>query len=180
MARLIGEELDEKRRTQILEAALYCFLTFGFVKTSMDDIAKRAGVSRPLIYLKFKNKEELFTGVFDYLAAGRFERAMAVINGRGSPRERLLAAFEIMIVEPWTKIIGHPMSAEFYEVCSLQLPQVTATYARNSIKCAAAVLGDHDVAEVFFFATKGLHSDFPSAKALLKRLRILVNQFARE
>ena len=56
-------------------------------------------------------------------------------------------------MEPWTKVIGHPMSADFYEVCSLQLPQVTATHARNSIKCAAAVLGDHDVAEVFFFAT---------------------------
>src|SRR5580658_7680366 len=92
MARLIGEELDEKRRTQILEAALYCFLTFGFAKTSMDDIARRAGVSRPLIYLKFKNKDELFAGVFDYLTEGRFERAMAAIKTGGSPRERLLAS----------------------------------------------------------------------------------------
>jgi AcrR family transcriptional regulator len=146
----------------------------------MDDIAKRAGVSRALIYLKFKNKEELFTGVFDYLTAGRFERAMLIINGSGSPRERLLAAFEVMLVEPWTKVIGHPMSVDFYEVCSIQLPQVTAAYARNSIKCAEAVLRDYDAAEVFFFATKGLHSDLPSAKVLLKRLRILVSQFARE
>jgi AcrR family transcriptional regulator len=179
MPRLIGEELDEKRRTQMLEAALHCFLTFGFAKTSMDDIAKRAGVSRPLIYVKFKNKDELFAGVFDYLTEGRFEKAMAVINGSGSPRERLLAAFEIMLVEPWTKVIGHPMSADFYEICSLQLPQVTASYARNAVKCAEAVLGNHGVAEVFFFATEGLHSDLPSAKVLLKRLRVLVDQFAR-
>jgi AcrR family transcriptional regulator len=180
MARLIGEKLDEKRRTQILEAAFYCFLTFGFAKTSMDDIAKRAGVSRPLIYLKFNNKEELFTGVFDYLTAGRFERAMAVIKGKGSPRERLLAAFEIMLVEPWTKVIGYPMSANFYEVCSLQLPRVTTAYARNSIKCAEAVVGDHEAAEVFFFATEGLHSDLPSAKVLRKRLQILIDQFTRD
>src|SRR5579862_1974820 len=180
MARLIGEELDEKRRAQILQAALYCFLTFGFAKTSMDDIARRAGLSRPLIYLKFKNKDELFAGVFEYLTEGRFERAMAVINGSGSPRERLLAASEIMLVEPWTQVIGHPMSADFYEVCSLQLPQVTTAYARNAIKCAEAVLGNREVAEVFFFATEGLHSDLPSAKVLLKRLRVLVDQFARE
>jgi hypothetical protein len=83
-------------------------------------------------------------------------------------------------VGPWTKVIGHPMSADFYEVCSLPLPQVTATYARNSIKCAAAVLGDHDVADVFFFVTEGLHSDLPSAKVLLKRLRIPVTRFTRE
>jgi AcrR family transcriptional regulator len=179
MPRLIGEELDEKRRTQILEAAIYCFLTFGFAKTSMDDIAKRAGVSRPLIYLKFKNKDELFAGVFDYLTEGRFERAMTVINGSGSQRERLLAAFEIMLVER-TKIIGHPMSADFYEICSLQFPQVTASYARNAVKCAEAVLGNHETAEVFFFATEGLHRDLPSAKVLLKRLWILVDQFVRE
>ena len=46
---------------------------------------------------------------------------MAAIRAEGSPRERLLAAFEIMLVEPWTKVIGHPMSADFYEICSLQL-----------------------------------------------------------
>jgi AcrR family transcriptional regulator len=180
MPRLTGEELDEKRRAQILEAALYCFLTFGLAKTSMDDIAKRAGVSRPLIYLKFKNKEELFAGVFDFLTEGRFERAMALIGGSGSPRERLLAAFEIMLVEHWTKVIGHPMSAAFYDICSVQIPQVTAAYARNAVKCAEAVLGKHEVAEVFFLATEGLQSDLPPAKVLLKRLRILVNQFAPE
>jgi TetR/AcrR family transcriptional regulator, transcriptional repressor of aconitase len=180
MPRLIGEELDEKRRTQILEAALYCFLTFGFAKTSMDDIAKRAGVSRPLVYRKFKNKDELFAGVFDYLTAGRFERAMAALKGGGSSRERLLAAFEIMLVEPWTKVIGHPMSVDFYEMCSLQLPRVTASYARSAVRCAEAVLGNHEAAEVFFFATEGLHSDVPSAKVLLKRLRVLVDHFARD
>jgi len=178
MPRLTGDVLDEKRRTQILQAALHCFLTFGFAKTSMDDIAKRAGVSRPLIYLKFDNKDELFAGVFDHLTEGRFERAIAAINGSGSPRARLLAAFEILLIEPWTKIIGHPMSADFYETCSVRLPHVTAAYARNAVKCAESVLGNHELAEVFFLATEGLHSDLPSAKVLLKRLGVLVDQFA--
>jgi len=57
---------------------------------------------------------------------------------------------------------------------------VTASYACNDVKCAEAVLGNHDVAEVFFFATEGLHNDLPSAKVLLKRLRILADQFARD
>src|SRR5215831_16689776 len=125
MPRLTGEVLDEKRRAQILQGALHCFLTFGFAKSSVDDISKRTGLSRPLIYLKFKNKDELFAGVFDYLTEGRYERALAAIKGSGSPRERLLAAFEIMLIEPWTKIIGYPMSADFYETCSVRLPHVT-------------------------------------------------------
>jgi AcrR family transcriptional regulator len=144
----------------------------------MDDIAKRADVSRPLIYLKFKNKDELFAGVFDHLTEGRFERAMTPINGAGSPRARLLAAFEIMLIEPWMKIIGHPMSADFYETCSARLPQVTAAYARNAVKCAESVLKNHEVAEVFFLATEGLHSDLPSERVLRKRLQVLVDQFA--
>ena len=85
-----------------------------------------------------------------------------------------------MLVEPWTKVIGHPMSADFYEVCSLQLPQVTTAYAGNAINCAEAVLGDHEVAEVFFLATEGLHSDLPSAKVLRKRLQTLIDQFAQD
>lgn len=92
-----SEEFDEQRRTRILQAALHCFLTFGFSKTSMDDIAKRAGVSRPLVYLTFKNKEAVFAGVFDYLTEGRFDRAMQAISGKGSRSERLLAAFDIML-----------------------------------------------------------------------------------
>jgi len=139
----------------------------------MDDIAKRAGVSRPLIYLKFKNKDELFAGVFNYLTEGRFEGAIAAINGAGSPRARLLAAFEIMLIEPWTKIIGHPMSADFYETCSVRLLHVTAAYARNAVKCAESVLGSYEVEDVFFLATEGLHSDLPTAKVLLKRLACL-------
>ena len=53
------------------------------------------------------------------------------------------------LVEPWTKVIGHPMSADSYEICSLQLPQVTASYACNAVKCAEAVLGKHETFDVF-------------------------------
>ena len=32
----------------------HCFLQFGYAKTSMDDVASNANLSRPLIYLRFK------------------------------------------------------------------------------------------------------------------------------
>ncbi len=50
--------LDEKTRA-ILESALRVFSTYGFKKTSMDDIAKGAGMSRPALYLYFENKEAI-------------------------------------------------------------------------------------------------------------------------
>jgi hypothetical protein len=71
------------------------------------------------------------------------------------------------------------MTGDFYEICSVQLPQVTEAYRRNFINFAQAVLGDKDLGEVFFLATEELHVDLPPTKTLLKRLEILVDHFAR-
>ena len=51
--------IDPKQQA-ILEAAWMAFSTYGFRKTSMDDIAKGAGMSRPALYLHFKNKDAIF------------------------------------------------------------------------------------------------------------------------
>lgn len=52
--------LPEERPTQILHAALQVFGEFGLARARLEDIAKRAGVSKGTIYLYFPNKEELF------------------------------------------------------------------------------------------------------------------------
>jgi AcrR family transcriptional regulator len=52
--------LPEERPTQILHAALEVFGEFGLARARLEDIAKRAGVSKGTIYLYFPNKEELF------------------------------------------------------------------------------------------------------------------------
>jgi hypothetical protein len=54
---------DAARRRVILDAARDCILKFGYAKSSLEDIAKQAAVSRPLIYRKFKSKEEIFGAV---------------------------------------------------------------------------------------------------------------------
>src|SRR5258708_36742368 len=48
------------RRLAILEAATPVFLRYGYKKTSMDDLARAAGLSRQGLYLHFENKEALF------------------------------------------------------------------------------------------------------------------------
>ena len=47
------------RRDQILEAFVRCLIERGFHLTSMDDIARQAGVSAGLIYRHFKGKSEM-------------------------------------------------------------------------------------------------------------------------
>lgn len=57
------ERRKEARPSEILNAAADKFLTNGFSKTTLLDIAKAAGISRSTIYLYYKTKEELFLQV---------------------------------------------------------------------------------------------------------------------
>lgn len=52
-------EIDQKQMI-IFMAALEVFRLYGFRRSSMEDIAKAAGMSRAALYLHFKNKQDLF------------------------------------------------------------------------------------------------------------------------
>jgi len=86
---------DAARRRLILDAARNCFLRFGYTKTSLEDIAKQAAISRPLIYLKFKSKEEIFAAVvediFEKPTGPRSKRSQSLgANGIGCWRSMRL------------------------------------------------------------------------------------------
>ena len=49
-----------ERRSDVLDAALRTFARFGYRKTSMDDVAKEARISRPGLYFLFASKSGLF------------------------------------------------------------------------------------------------------------------------
>ena len=50
----------EHRPTEILDAAVAVFAEKGFAAARMEDIAKRAGVTKGTIYLYFRSKEDVF------------------------------------------------------------------------------------------------------------------------
>ena len=55
----------EQRRQQVLAAALEVFSTAGYHSASMDDIADRAGVSKPVLYQHFPGKLDLYLALLD-------------------------------------------------------------------------------------------------------------------
>src|SRR3954469_20195994 len=69
--------LPEERPKQILDAALAVFAERGLSAARLEDIAKRAGVSKGTIYLYFANKEELFRGVVRDTVIAFIERGEA-------------------------------------------------------------------------------------------------------
>lgn len=74
-----GED-SKGRIEQIAEAALRLFARYGYKRTSMDDIAREAGVARATLYLHFKGKDDVFRAMMArFLAqvAARCEAVMA-------------------------------------------------------------------------------------------------------
>ena len=49
-----------ERREQLLETALHVIARQGFHQTSMDDVAKKAGVTKPVLYQHFESKQEMY------------------------------------------------------------------------------------------------------------------------
>jgi AcrR family transcriptional regulator len=54
-----------ERRTQLLGAALEVFVANGYHAAAMDDIAERAGVSKPVLYQHFPGKLELYLALLE-------------------------------------------------------------------------------------------------------------------
>src|SRR4030081_2657223 len=83
------------QREAILMAATATFLRYGFQKTSMDDVAQAAGVSRQGLYLYFDSKDLLFREALHYLVSDMLSTARSVAeDGNLSLRDRLLGVFE--------------------------------------------------------------------------------------
>ncbi|MDA1122578.1 MAG: TetR/AcrR family transcriptional regulator, partial [Bacteroidetes bacterium] len=51
---------EKNKEKLILDAAIALFTTQGFTATRMEDVSKKAGISKGLTYFYYKNKEDLF------------------------------------------------------------------------------------------------------------------------
>ncbi len=68
------------RRTQLLEVAQEVFVTQGYHAAAMDDIAERAGVSKPVLYQHFPGKLELYLGLLDSAAEELLARVRSAME----------------------------------------------------------------------------------------------------
>ena len=83
--------------TAILLAAEACYLRLGVGKTTMDDIAREAGVSRPTVYRHYANRDELILGVLLSRARNLLDRARLFIDTRGRIDDKLVDGLLFLI-----------------------------------------------------------------------------------
>jgi AcrR family transcriptional regulator len=88
----------DARRHGILDAAVTVFVRYGFRKTSMEEVARAAQVSRQGLYLHFSTKEDLFREAVRHTLAQSLAGALVALKDpKRDLEQRLLAAFDAMI-----------------------------------------------------------------------------------
>jgi AcrR family transcriptional regulator len=80
----------EDRPAEITQAAMQTFAEKGYAATRVEDVAKRAGVSKGLLYLYFKTKEELFKAVIRSFVSPRLDALSGSIESTELSAEEFL------------------------------------------------------------------------------------------
>lgn len=83
-------ERGSAKKQSVLKAALRLFLEQGYGPTSMDAVARAAGVSKATLYAHIKNKEELFAAIVASLVASHAANFPAFETGHDDVRVELL------------------------------------------------------------------------------------------
>lgn len=166
----------EARPNELVEAALHCFLEHGFAATRLEDVAKRAGVSKATVFLYFDGKEALFRAVVSGTLApivAEQERMVAAWNGSSTDLMRtLLRELWQRRADPLDRLpklivaeVGNfPELARFYadEVVARCRRMLTSVYARGVARGEFRPLPNADAARLavvpLFFAAIWRHS----------------------
>ena len=82
----------EERRAQVLRAAREVFVAQGYHTAGMDDIAERAGVSKPVLYQHFPGKFDLYIALLDEGIASLLQALRDALTSTQDNKQRVRAA----------------------------------------------------------------------------------------
>ena len=95
------------KRQAIVMAAKYEFMERGFAQATMDGIALRAGTTKRTIYNHFKNKEELFVGIVEFVSERFLEKLPPPDHYSDDVAESLISyAARFRELTTWTDSVG--------------------------------------------------------------------------
>jgi AcrR family transcriptional regulator len=102
----------DETENAILDAATECVLAFGVRRTSLSDVARRAGVSRPTVYRRWPDRQALVADVMTREFSAVFSAAAAGAPPGGCVREQAVGQFLAVARE----LSGHPLLSKIIQV----------------------------------------------------------------
>jgi AcrR family transcriptional regulator len=127
MPRKKTEDQTSQKREQVIVAANVVFLRYGRIRTTMNDIATEAGISRPALYLMFPQKDEIFALVIDRLLDEKLTQWREALPKMRSLDRKLHHCCEQWAGEGYDLTKAHPDARDMFD---LSIPPVRAMYKR--------------------------------------------------
>ena len=129
--------LTDAKTDRILDAALPVFCQYGYRKTSMQDIATAAGISRAALYLKFSSKDDVFRAG----SIRAHQQAMAAVDAAlvapAGTFERIHAALQAFSSGLMAEIAASPRGSELFDA-SIELVGDVVQQAREDLTARLA------------------------------------------
>jgi AcrR family transcriptional regulator len=142
---------DLAKRVAVYEAAAKVFARYGFKRTTMNDVAQAAGISRPALYLMFDNKEHLFHELAAFRLDQAIEKASSVLASKANVQDRFIDAlldYEKIYYEP---VMNSPHGEELMDINqSLATDMTKEGYTRLVTTLATALREAEAAGEVDF------------------------------
>ena len=182
-------------RTRILDAAMLVFRRQGFRRSSIEQAAEAAGLTRQALYHHFESKEALFRAVIERLheeaLAAEIAAASAAENEGGSLADILVASVTAKLGQFAASLDGSPHVEELFSEHLLQARDLyqkyTTAYAEQLAETITRVCRKQDLtlnattprdlARCVEMAVNGTKSAYPAmqpAEAFLKDLEIML------
>ena len=169
-------EEASRRRDHIIVAATAVFLRYGHARTTMNDVAEEARISRPVLYLVFPRKEDIFAAVTERLIQDKLEQYRQAL-----PKMRTLKQKLHFCCEQWAGV-GYDLTKahpDAKDVFNLDFAPVREMYAslesfwadllREAVAASKLKTTPEELARLLIFSMRGF-KDIAEDAAHMRRL----------
>ncbi|MBN8293590.1 TetR/AcrR family transcriptional regulator [Rhodobacter sp. NTK016B] len=112
---ILAIDESDPRRVAILMAATEVFARYGFKRTSMEDIAKAAGLSRTALYQSYRNKQDIFRSLVAWYFGQAADRVAKALQPGLPPEQALGAAFVAKLGPEMKLMLDSPHGEELMD-----------------------------------------------------------------
>jgi AcrR family transcriptional regulator len=180
MASETSTAADLARRDAVLDSALLTFARHGYRKTSMEEVARAARISRPGLYYLFDSKEALFRAAATRALEQDLAAAERLLSDTAKPlRERLTGAFDL-----WAGSYIGPLSRDVTDVIEQNtallgsIVETAPAHFERLVTDAIAEVADRarasGTAQALISASVGLKHQVDTREAYLRRFAAVV------
>ncbi|MEV0737014.1 helix-turn-helix domain-containing protein [Streptomyces sp. NPDC050549] len=163
------------KRDDIVTAAVDVFSRYGFRQTSMELVARAAGVSRPALYQHFANKQDVFAAVAARVTDVMTDAAHRARDAGGTPADQVYGVLSVKLETAIGVAEARFRQELVSEAAAMGLSSTEDRLVDALVDALSEVPEPRETAELLLASTVGIGQSDGTPEALRHRLRRLVD-----